>query len=530
MNKTISTHLGGSVFNIEEEAYSRLETYLQNIRHNFHGDASQEEIMQDIESRIAELFQTKMVAGRHAIILKDVEEVITTMGQPEDYGGSATDTHEEQSSATDPNTATGNAHRRVYRDKEDALVAGVCSGLSHYIKWDPVLVRLLAAVLIFFSGGVGVIIYVLLWASIPAAATTAEKLQMRGESVNVDNIARFINDEARAAAENLRKAGDRFQQRKGSGYEIVSTFGKVMRKLVGALMVLGGIALVFALIGLLIASESTSFGGTSWNEFRDFVFPHDDTVWLAVAGVILMLAAPAIGFLYAGFRLVIGNARRIPGLGLVLIVTFVIGIAMAATGGLKLGSRFAEESSLETVLSLDSGSIQTLTVSVTDDTMFKGRNDSHNDFLELMQRTDSGTWLGNAVHLQFEPTVEKHFRVEIVRQSSGASLYEATSLAEGIRYQYTLIDSTLELHSTLFIPQGTYYRGQCANITVFVPIGHYVYFGDNIGYVYWNREMKNRYRRMTRDGWDEEFDNTGGLVPVMTADHCTGNTTSLLLM
>lgn len=513
MNKTISIHLGGSVFNIEEEAYARLESYLQSIKNNFTGDASADEIMQDIESRIAELFHSRMENGRTAVVLKDVEEVIIIMGQPEDYSDGTTSQQQEKTRSSDSHTSTTNPHRRVYRDKDDALVAGVCSGLSHYIGWDPVLVRLLAAVLIFFSGGVGVIVYLLLWASIPVAATTAEKLQMRGESVTVDNIARFVNDEARSAAENLRKASDRFQQRRGSGYELISVFGKVMRKLVGSFLVLLGIALVFALIGLLIATESPAFGGASLQDFRDFVFPGEDAIWLAIAGAILILATPAIGFLYSGFRMVIGNSRRVPGLSVLLFILFIVGVCMTVTAGLKLGSGFKEESTLNTTIRLDSSTFRTLTIFVQDDSIFKGRKDTHYELMQLTQRTDSGTWLGTGVHLQFEPSNDPYFRVEIERRASGSTLNEATSFAEGIKFQYSMTDSTLVLGPNIFIPEEIPYRGQCVNVTVHVPVQRYVYFGENVGYVYWNREMKNRYRRMTRDGWDETFDETGGTLP-----------------
>lgn len=189
MKKTFSINLGGSVFNIDNDAYSLLKSYLSLIESHFANEEESKEIIHDIEIRISELFKERITDYKQVIILKDVEEVIEIMGQPEEIGDPG-----ESSERSGRRRSGSGYYRRIYRDPDNRILGGVCSGMGAYWHIDPLIIRIIFAVatLIFLSG---IIIYLILWIVIPEAKTTAQKLEMRGEPVNISNIGKAVKDE-----------------------------------------------------------------------------------------------------------------------------------------------------------------------------------------------------------------------------------------------------------------------------------------------------------------------------------------------
>jgi phage shock protein PspC (stress-responsive transcriptional regulator) len=193
MNKIFNINLGGYPFVIDDEAYFKLDKYLSHIKKHFSKSEGCDEIISDIEARIAELFNEHL-KGQPIVSMREVDEVIKTMGTPKDFGDADESYRAEERTSE---TAAGTKYRsgkRLYRDTDDKVVAGVCSGLAAYFGVeDPLIFRLIFAVL-FFSG-VGFIAYLIFWIAVPAAKTSAEKLSMKGEPINVTNIARKVEEE-----------------------------------------------------------------------------------------------------------------------------------------------------------------------------------------------------------------------------------------------------------------------------------------------------------------------------------------------
>lgn len=185
MNKTININLSGFVFNIEEEAYERLKQYLDNVGAQFSNAEEREEIMSDIELRIAEIFQDKIGPFKEVIIMTDIDEIIDILGHPEDYneGDESVDETENQ------NQESNNYERRkrLFRDTEYAVLGGVCAGLGHYFDVDKTIIRILFVLLFVFFGS-GILLYLILLFIVPEAKTTTEKIEMKGDFVNVESI------------------------------------------------------------------------------------------------------------------------------------------------------------------------------------------------------------------------------------------------------------------------------------------------------------------------------------------------------
>jgi phage shock protein PspC (stress-responsive transcriptional regulator) len=195
MKKTITINLSGAIFSIDEDAYELLRNYLSRIESHFSDGGERADIMADIEGRIAELFSPSGIEYVHAITVADVRKVIETMGEPEDIADS-TDTTDR------PYTGTKTG-RRIYRDIDKRVLGGVCSGMAAYMSIDVIWIRLLFVILglAFFSG---ILVYILLWIVIPPARTVAQKLEMKGEPVNLSNIGKAVKDEFNNVRKNLK--------------------------------------------------------------------------------------------------------------------------------------------------------------------------------------------------------------------------------------------------------------------------------------------------------------------------------------
>jgi phage shock protein PspC (stress-responsive transcriptional regulator) len=194
MKITLSVNIGGYSFNIDEDAYSELKRYLKNLQLHFAGEESSAEILSDIESRIAELFRTKLTSYKQVITIDDVNNVISVLGTPEDISDN------ERTSAKDKFSSPG--YHRMYRDTDHRIIGGVCSGIGAYWNVDPWIIRLIFVV-VTMLGGLGLLVYLILYIVLPEARTTAQKIEMKGEPVNIQNIKDSVKKEFDTVRKNM---------------------------------------------------------------------------------------------------------------------------------------------------------------------------------------------------------------------------------------------------------------------------------------------------------------------------------------
>lgn len=194
MKITVSINLGGYSFNIDEDAYAELKRYLKNLEIHFAGEESSSEILQDIESRMSEIFRSKLNAYKQVINMADVNQAISVMGTPEDISDSG--------SATAGEKFASPGQHRMYRDPDNRLIGGVCSGIGAYWHIDPLVVRIIFAALI-LAGGLGAFAYLILYIVLPEAKTTAQKIEMKGDPVNIHNIKESVKKEFDTVRKNM---------------------------------------------------------------------------------------------------------------------------------------------------------------------------------------------------------------------------------------------------------------------------------------------------------------------------------------
>ena len=194
MKITVSINLGGYSFNIDEDAYAELKSYLKKLEFHFAQEESSAEILSDIEARMAELFRTKLTGFKQVIDIKDVGEVISILGKPEDIS------ENEGPSASDKFSSPG--FHRMYRDPDHRAIGGVCAGIAAYWNLEIWVVRLIFLALAML--GAGILIYLILYIVLPEAKTTAEKIAMKGNPVNIHNIKDSVKQEFDTVRKNMK--------------------------------------------------------------------------------------------------------------------------------------------------------------------------------------------------------------------------------------------------------------------------------------------------------------------------------------
>ena len=169
MKQVININFQGRVVPIEQNAYEILKDYIQSLNNYFAAEVGKEEIVNDIENRIGELFQQKIDAGNNCITEMDVEAVINSIGRVEDFDDEA-GSENPQSGAKNTYGTEGVGHKKLFRDENNKIIGGVCSGVAHYVGMDITVARIIFAIL-FFSFGIGFLAYIILWVVVPSSAT-----------------------------------------------------------------------------------------------------------------------------------------------------------------------------------------------------------------------------------------------------------------------------------------------------------------------------------------------------------------------
>ncbi|MEY2829733.1 MAG: hypothetical protein RIQ33_1591 [Bacteroidota bacterium] len=301
MNKIISINLCSIIFQIDEIAYENLKKYLFEIKQNLGSSASANEVYVDVENRIAELFQQKLNDGAQAILPKDVEELMSVMGQPSQFKEFTDDnTAQNNSSHFEHDNKTNNQFRRIYRNPNDKVLGGVCSGLAAYLGIDPIIIRL-AFVALFFVGGTSFLIYLICWIAIPKAITAAEKMAMNGKSITFDEIKKNVQREANNVKDNFERMSYDIKNNQ-NGSDTVRHIAKVLVKVIAFLFLIFGLMIFVPLaLALLAVLFSVGFAAPI---VLGFLTNSATDAKLLVFAACCMIFIPIVAIIYKLIRLI----------------------------------------------------------------------------------------------------------------------------------------------------------------------------------------------------------------------------------
>lgn len=474
MNKTVNINLGGMFFHIDEDAYQKLTRYFDAIKRSLSNSSGQDEIIKDIEMRVSELLTEKQKTDKHVVGLKDVDEVIAVMGQPEDY---KIDDESFENKST--NFSTSNT-RKLYRDTENGMVGGVLAGLGHYFGIDKVWLRIFSLIMVFVFGS-GFLAYVILWIVMPEAKTTAEKLEMTGEPVTISNIEKKVREEFENVSDRIKSANyDKFGNKVKSGAEkIGSSFGnfiisilRIFSKFIGVILIITGLSILIGLFIGVFTLGSSSVIEVPWQSFIEAGNFTDYPVW---SFGLLMFFAVGIPFFFLtllGFKLLSPNLKSIGNIAkYTLLAIWLISVSLAISIGVKQASAFAIDGRVVQKENINLQPTDTLLIKFKYNDYYAKSIDDRNDFKITQDSTKTDVIYSNNVSFRIEKTDTKLPYVQIEKEAKGKSLSESKQRAEQIQYGYKIIGNQLILDNYLITDLKNKFRDQEIEITLFLPEG-----------------------------------------------------------
>lgn len=477
MNKTISVNISGYNFILEEQAYDRLHNYLEALKGHFNDGNEQAEIMGDIETRIAELLQAKLNESKQVITYVDIDEIINLMGHPEEIAGDAGDENDRGDHQEKKDYQPSTRSRKIYRDTVNSVIGGVCSGLGQFFGLDPVWMRIFFILLTIF-GGSGILIYIILWIIIPEAKTTAEKLEMRGEPVNVDNIKAHANKFAEGVKDFDRRNRDK---RRGAALQ----FGGVMGKIFGVFCLLVGIGMSIVLVYWLFAKDfviSITDNGMKAFTTADFihvVMSSDQLLWLNI-GLILFFLGPIVNLFNWGINLIFNIKSNIKWVLVGGLITWFIGVIILAGFGIDLGRDFKSANRQTVDVSIDQPQNDQLVITMQEDDVFSTSFTNPEDyFWELLKQKGDQVYLGWP-ELDFQPSNSDEYKVVLYKTARGRTQTEAIERVKDITYSVKQEGNTLSLSPYFSFHRDMMYRIQRVKVVVYVPSGKSVYLDKSL--------------------------------------------------
>lgn len=529
MNKTITSNIGGIIFNIEEDAYEKLSLYLSRIRSYLANAEGRDEIMADVEARIAEMLQLRVSQSKQAVLMVDVDFIMEQMGSPEAFADSNeenTQSSEEQKSKEQPQFGK-RTHRRLYRDADESVVGGVCSGLSYYFDIDPVWIRGAFAIS-FFVFGTGLLFYILLMIIIPKAETTAEKLEMKGESVNFDNIRRTVQEEfehlkkkaenfgddakqwGRRTGENARHRGSRLEE---NAREVFKRVFEVLGKILAIVLIVAGVGFLISFVLSLFGMHS--FSGDTFSYIRFSMFSSEDSFTMAVIAGILVIGIPCVMMIYKGIRMLFRVTYKNRYIHMTAWALWIVGVFMSVWLAIDRGKEFAEENHVTETITLLHPEKDTLFLKVNIDPemannmhrRFRKYNNYHEDWNDLVVNGKS-VKLGYP-RLTILPSESGKTELIVDKIAHGRDRRIALEYAQHLSYRVHQVDSVIEFDSFFRPGDGDPWRGQEVVATLYIPEGKVVMLHRNTKDILWDidnvtdtwdREMANRRWKMTPQG------------------------------
>lgn len=599
MKKIININLSGRVIPIEDAAYEKLQGYIESLRRYFANEEGRDEIINDIESRIAELMNDKVRKGAAAVTEADVEEIIASMGRPEDFDAMSADetesaqshTHSSQSSSSS-SSYTRSSRGRLYRDNSDKFVGGVCSGIANYINTDPAIIRILFAIITFGGFGLGFLIYLLLWMILPTrelesyggkrlfrnpddriiggvagglaayfdirtstlrlifaapfifsavisvlnwvswghgfavfpnivfgslggtfflaylvlwivlpeAKTPYEKMEMRGEKVDVNSIRQNVREgmgntkermkewgeEVKQSAQNLGNKAREFSNTRGR--EWATEVGETARKsgsgighAVGVvfkaffLFIFGTIA--FALFVGMIA---LLFGGIAWWPINNYLWTSNWQQIYAWGTLIFFLLVPLIALITWVIRRVMNARSRSGYLGWTFGALWTIGwisvILLANSIFRDLSVAESVDESIEVVQPANDRMIVAVTEPELEYTGNFGWINDGGEGWDLSNDTLKLSW----VRFSVDRSIDDKYHVVVRRYANGRTREDAANRAEKIVYSVRSYDDILDVSNGFAIGKESKYRAQHVEIEIKVPVGKKIRFDRSI--------------------------------------------------
>lgn len=475
MNKTVNINLGGMFFHIDEDAYQKLNRYFEAVKRSLSNSTGKDEIMKDIEMRIAELLTEKNRGDKQVVGMKDVEEVIVVMGQPEDYRID----DEGAPETTFAFNSDAKRKKKLYRDKDKGMIGGVAAGFGHYLGIDALWIRILFIISPFITFGTSLVIYLILWILMPPAETTTEKLEMTGEPVNISNIEKKVREEFDSLSEKFKNVDyDKYgNQAKNAGERIGNTLSSIILKIfsiigkvIGAFLVVTAASTLVSLLLFAITAGSLTFGEFPWTEYvENFT---DVPLWIIGLLTLGAIGIPFFFLLILGLKLLITNMKSIGNtIKYTLLALWLISVGILIAFGIKQATQFSFDNKVVIKENIAISSTDTLRIKFRYDDFYTKSIGENREFIFTQDSIGKDVIFSNDIELNLLNTDEKQAYIQIEKVAEGKSSTEAKKRAERINYNFKVQGNTLILDNFFTTELSNKYRNQEIKIYLYLPEG-----------------------------------------------------------
>ncbi len=490
MNKVLQINLGGFPITIDEDAFEALNKYLQSLKTHFSKSESKDEIIADIEGRLAELL-SEQLGGRAIVGKNDVEAAIKIMGTPEDFGveTEAEPTANQQESKSE----TYQTGKKLFRDTQNKIVGGVCSGIAAYFGIeDPLWVRI-AFVAGGFVFGFGFPLYIILMLFIPKADSAADRLAMKGKPINVANIADIIENEIERISNKISglesndpasagKMGSRSERKEKAqhileeGVSIIGTafnyalkfFGKIFQSV-------GFVAGILLMIFALILWVALFIGFFKFFTFWVAILGSKILSFLALISIFFFVTVPLASLVLFLLR-VFKRVKINPTLRYGIWGGYGVNIALMFLIGSILGNNMSKEANITKSYNTAGIKSDTLVVDLNDNTT----SSFNNEIFGFVKDDKTASFISNDVNIRIIESDKENFEIIQSNNAKGKAESEAETRASLISNQSQLTSNRFLVNNIFSIPNTEKIRNQHVNYTIKVPVGKYIKISSDV--------------------------------------------------
>lgn len=458
MKKTVQVRIGKQSFIMDDDAYKALSAYIDSLESHFLKMESGREVMDDLEQRMAEILSDALKPSRTVVELEDVEALKSRLGSPEELG----DQEHEQEEAGERFNALA-AGRRLMRDKDGAMIAGICNGMGAYFGLDPVLFRLLF-VLMFFFTGIGLVAYLILWFVLPVAKTPEDKSRLYGNPMNLKDFERVVKQKAKFLEDEIsdisRRSGKEWKDRLNRSAGTLSGFlGRIVNFaiwLAGTMLVLSGLFLgafsIAMATGVSIIRNDMPYEHTLSGGLASLI--GTGTLNTALTAVILcFLLIPALMLCVSGMSMMLG--RTFPGVIRKILFTcgliWIMSIASWMGLGIYVGLDFREKVTLRDFHTLPANELW---------------------IKEEPLRTWPSGWPVSVKVSWDVYSSDSLPEMEVLRSARGGAISEARERAERIRVITPDSFGLMAAPESFYLNEKELYRVQKMQVNLYLPEGY----------------------------------------------------------
>lgn len=476
MNPSLSISLGGNVFFIEENAYHKLKDYLEQIKNSLKNEEDSQEIISDIEYRIAELFTEYLGKSRQAVNELDIEKIIKTMGKPESF---VDDTIENPTASI--NSVSSFKNKTLFRDYDNKLIGGVLAGIAKYFGIEVVWLRIAVALLLFISWYFTEsslifplsIVYIVLMIIVPYAKNASEKLKMEGKPINLDSIKEKFN----LSEENKSEIAQTTQQIANKTSNALEAFfvavGKILLVLIGIFFLLFGIFLMFSFVGVLTGVNS-SFSDP-FNMLGEMIYENTTLYYVSLICITFVWLIPAYFLIVLGLKILIRDFKNkiLKVVNITLLIVWILALISGFGIGVLTFGQFNTEvrKSKSEIINIKSDTINLEWNEADKDSSYHVINEFEDESFNFFEINKNGIHRKLKNEIEIRESKDGNYKLEIYYESRGKNTEDAKRNIEKMQYVYKVERNTIKLNKHFYLPRTSRFRNQFVHPILYVPKG-----------------------------------------------------------